>query len=242
MAPELPEAEYEQLENFEFRNQIPRLSKAVALGALIEKLTSPDVNLSPAPVKHADGSVRYPGLDNHGMGSIFEELVRRFNEENNEEAGEHWTPRDAVRLLFGRLTQTASWGLSALQSLTLGNAFDELSPDEQRSLRNLPARVYYGVNSDEAVALRLLGVPRTAAPALAMGLAVKADEPLHQVRGRLRAADVSEWTKAMGERGVSYHRVWSIMEGESETREPAHTRLGVALGGDGIRAEGVRCV
>ena len=87
------------LENFEFRNQIPRLSKADALGTLIEKLTSPDVNLSPAPVTHADGSVRYPGLDNHGMGSIFEELVRRFNEENNEEAGEHWTPRDAVRLM-----------------------------------------------------------------------------------------------------------------------------------------------
>ena len=87
------------LENFEFRNQIPRLSKADALGTLIEKLTSPDINLSPAPVKHADGSVRYPGLDNHGMGSIFEELVRRFNEENNEEAGEHWTPRDAVRLM-----------------------------------------------------------------------------------------------------------------------------------------------
>ncbi len=87
------------LENFEFRNQISRLSRADALGTLIEKLTSPDVNLSPAPVKHADGSVRYPGLDNHGMGSIFEELVRRFNEENNEEAGEHWTPRDAVRLM-----------------------------------------------------------------------------------------------------------------------------------------------
>ena len=87
------------LENFEFRNQIPRLSKADALGTLIEKLTSPDVNLSPAPVKNADGSVQHPGLDNHGMGSIFEELVRRFNEENNEEAGEHWTPRDAVRLM-----------------------------------------------------------------------------------------------------------------------------------------------
>ncbi len=75
------------LENFEFRNQIPRLSKADALGTLIEKLTSPDIDLSPA------------GLDNHGMGSIFEELVRKFNEENNEEAGEHWTPRDAVRLM-----------------------------------------------------------------------------------------------------------------------------------------------
>ena len=87
------------LDNFEFRNQIPRLSKADALGTLVEKLTSPDINLSPVPVKDADSSIRHPGLDNHGMGSIFEELVRRFNEENNEEAGEHWTPRDAVRLM-----------------------------------------------------------------------------------------------------------------------------------------------
>ena len=87
------------LDNFEFRNQIPRLSKADALGTLVEKLTSPDINLSPAPVLNTDGSVKHPGLDNHGMGSIFEELVRRFNEENNEEAGEHWTPRDAVTLM-----------------------------------------------------------------------------------------------------------------------------------------------
>ena len=91
------------LEHFEFHNQIPRLSKADALGTLIEKLTSPDVNLSPYPVKNADGSVKHPGLDNHGMGTIFEELVRRFNEENNEEAGEHWTPRDAVKLMANLL-------------------------------------------------------------------------------------------------------------------------------------------
>ena len=87
------------LENFEFRNQIPRLSKADALGTLIEKLLSSDINLSPNPVLHGDGSVKHPGLDNHGMGTVFEELVRRFNEDNNEEAGEHWTPRDAVKLM-----------------------------------------------------------------------------------------------------------------------------------------------
>ena len=87
------------LENFEFRNQIPRLSKADALGTLIEKLLSPDINLSPNPVMNGDGSIKHPGLDNHGMGTVFEELVRRFNEENNEEAGEHWTPRDAVKLM-----------------------------------------------------------------------------------------------------------------------------------------------
>ncbi len=89
----------EIIDNFEFRNQVPRLSRADALGSLIEKLTSPDVNLGPEPVLKPDGTVRHPGLDNHGMGTIFEELVRRFNEENNEEAGEHWTPRDAVKLM-----------------------------------------------------------------------------------------------------------------------------------------------
>ena len=87
------------LENFDFRHQIPRLSKADALGTLIEKFLSPNINLSPKPILNADGSVKLPGLDNHGMGTIFEELVRRFNEENNEEAGEHWTPRDVVQLM-----------------------------------------------------------------------------------------------------------------------------------------------
>ncbi|MGO9470492.1 MAG: N-6 DNA methylase [Isosphaeraceae bacterium] len=87
------------LDNFEFRNQIPRLSKADALGTLIEKFLDPAVNLSPNPVLGGNGSLKLPGLDNHSMGTIFEELVRRFNEENNEEAGEHWTPRDAVRLM-----------------------------------------------------------------------------------------------------------------------------------------------
>lgn len=83
----------EILDNFEFRNQIPRLTKADALGRLVEKFLDPDVDLSPKTPANPGG------LDNHGMGSVFEELVRRFNEENNEEAGEHWTPRDAVRLM-----------------------------------------------------------------------------------------------------------------------------------------------
>ena len=81
------------LKNFEFRNQIPRLSESDGLGQLIEKFLDKDVNFSPRAVGEL------PGLDNHSMGTVFEELVRRFNEENNEEAGEHWTPRDAVKLM-----------------------------------------------------------------------------------------------------------------------------------------------
>jgi type I restriction enzyme M protein len=87
------------LSNFEFRNTVPRLSKADALGTLIEKFLDPEINLGPNPVLNGNGSVKHPPMDNHAMGTVFEELVRKFNEENNEEAGEHWTPRDAVKLM-----------------------------------------------------------------------------------------------------------------------------------------------
>ncbi|CCO22317.1 type I restriction-modification system subunit M [Maridesulfovibrio hydrothermalis] len=89
----------EILDKFKFRNQIPTLVEADILGALIEKYLNPSINLSPKPVLDADGTEKLPGLDNHGMGTVFEELIRRFNEENNEEAGEHFTPRDVVKLM-----------------------------------------------------------------------------------------------------------------------------------------------
>jgi len=89
----------EILEKFKFRNQIPTLIESDILGSLIEKFMDPTINLSPNPVQDSDGNVILPGLDNHSMGTIFEELIRRFNEENNEEAGEHFTPRDVVKLM-----------------------------------------------------------------------------------------------------------------------------------------------
>ncbi len=89
----------EILDKFKFRNQIPTLVDADILGALIEKYLNPDINLSPKAVLDADGKEKIPGLDNHSMGTVFEELIRRFNEENNEEAGEHFTPRDVVKLM-----------------------------------------------------------------------------------------------------------------------------------------------
>ena len=89
------------LDKFKFRNQISTMVDANILGAIIEKFISPDINLSPNPIyKDEEKTIlKHPGLDNHGMGTIFEELIRKFNEENNEEAGEHWTPRDVVELM-----------------------------------------------------------------------------------------------------------------------------------------------
>ncbi|HPG58776.1 MAG TPA: class I SAM-dependent DNA methyltransferase [Candidatus Wallbacteria bacterium] len=89
----------EILEKFKFRNQITTLIDSDILGLIIEKFTNPAINLSPEPVRDEEGNVRLPALDNHSMGMIFEELIRRFNEENNEEAGEHFTPRDVVKLM-----------------------------------------------------------------------------------------------------------------------------------------------
>lgn len=89
------------LDKFKFRNQIDTMVDADILGAVIEKFTSSDINLSPNPIYKDETKtiLKHPGLDNHGMGTIFEELIRKFNEENNEEAGEHWTPRDVVELM-----------------------------------------------------------------------------------------------------------------------------------------------
>ena len=89
----------EILEKFRFRNQIPTLLENDILGSLIEKFLDSSINLGPDPIYASDGTVKLPGLDNHAMGTIFEELIRRFNEENNEEAGEHFTPRDVVKLM-----------------------------------------------------------------------------------------------------------------------------------------------
>lgn len=89
----------EILAKFKFRDQIQTLVDAHILGYLIGDFLDPEINLSPKPVRDEDGRIKLPSLDNHGMGTVFEELIRRFNEENNEEAGEHFTPRDVVTLM-----------------------------------------------------------------------------------------------------------------------------------------------
>lgn len=87
------------IDKFKLRNQIKTLSEADRLYLLIQKFVSKEINLSPEAVTNGAGMVIHEGLTNRGMGYVFEELIRRFNEENNEEAGEHFTPRDIVQLM-----------------------------------------------------------------------------------------------------------------------------------------------
>lgn len=87
------------IEKFKLRNQIQTLHENNRLYPLIQKFILKDINLSPEPVTNGAGTVIHEGLTNRGMGYVFEELIRRFNEENNEEAGEHFTPRDIIQLM-----------------------------------------------------------------------------------------------------------------------------------------------
>ncbi|KAB0577025.1 SAM-dependent DNA methyltransferase [Fusobacterium naviforme] len=90
----------EIINKFHFRDQIPRLSEQDRLGLLIEKFVDPSINLSSKPVLNEDGSEKLEALDNHTMGTLFEEVIRMFNEQTNvTDAGRHFTPRDIIELM-----------------------------------------------------------------------------------------------------------------------------------------------
>lgn len=111
--------------------------------------------------------------------------------------------------LFGKLAQTSSWGLNALLAIT----GSELSDEERGHISNLPSQVFYGVSTDEAVTLRLLGVPRRAASQLGRNLNLRKEESLPSIRQRLTALSDQEWTAAVGPAGSTYRKAWRIIDG-----------------------------
>ncbi|MCM0612176.1 SAM-dependent DNA methyltransferase [Marinobacter sediminum] len=89
---------HEIIERFELKSKIQHMAHKDVLLDVIEKFVSPKINLTPNDAIDPDG-YRLPALSNLGMGYVFEELIRKFNEENNEEAGEHFTPREVIELM-----------------------------------------------------------------------------------------------------------------------------------------------
>ncbi|WP_339697358.1 class I SAM-dependent DNA methyltransferase [uncultured Marixanthomonas sp.] len=88
----------EIIDKFKLRSQVRHMATKDVLLDVLEKFTSPDINLTPFEKEDPDGR-KLPALSNLGMGYVFEELIRKFNEENNEEAGEHFTPREVIDLM-----------------------------------------------------------------------------------------------------------------------------------------------
>lgn len=87
------------ISKFKFKNQLDTLEESNILFGVIERFCSPKVNFGIEDILDEKGNVIHKGLSNLGMGYVFEELIRKFNEENNEEAGEHFTPREIIELM-----------------------------------------------------------------------------------------------------------------------------------------------
>lgn len=88
----------EIVDKFKLRAQVSHMAEKDVLLEVLEKFTSPYINLTPNLGLDPDGR-KLPPLTHLGMGYVFEELIRKFNEENNEEAGEHFTPREVIDLM-----------------------------------------------------------------------------------------------------------------------------------------------
>jgi type I restriction enzyme M protein len=88
----------EIIEKFKLKSQVRHMATKDVLLDVLEKFTSPDINVTPFEKNDSNGR-KLPALTNLGMGYVFEELIRKFNEENNEEAGEHFTPREVIDLM-----------------------------------------------------------------------------------------------------------------------------------------------
>jgi hypothetical protein len=133
------------------------------------------------------------------------ELARKYFQKNGQTDVD--TITQCGKDLFGKLIQTASWGLGALLSIT-GSGL------EDAHIKNLPSEAFYGVNSDEAIVMRLLGIPRLAASSMARMYPPAENIPLPQIRTKLLSLQDSDWQKALGESGPIYKKVWRILEGE----------------------------
>jgi len=88
----------EIIEKFDLKGKARHMASKDVLLDVLEKFTSPRINLTPHDAEDPDGN-KLPALTNLGMGYVFEELIRKFNEDNNEEAGEHFTPREVIELM-----------------------------------------------------------------------------------------------------------------------------------------------
>ena len=162
--------------------------------------------------KGRDGDLLARIVKDWVAGASIPELADAYFTEENGSRTEAITR--ACRAVYGKLTLTASWGLAALQSLTAGDEVERMSAADRKTFQNMPSRIYYGVNSDKAIDLRLLGVPRNAAQPLAAHMQrVGMGAGLRATRDALTNMDDAAWGEALGTSGPTYKRAWRVLEG-----------------------------
>ncbi|MCX7842721.1 MAG: DEAD/DEAH box helicase [Clostridia bacterium] len=152
-------------------------------------------------------------------GHDIESIATKYFGGNSEKA-----LTDCCRAIFSKLLNTATWGLASLQKVpSIGADFDKLPPEEQLRLKNLPAMIYYGVNTDEAILMRINNVPRSIAASLGNKLKAASNNIYKvspsQAQKWLNELPESEWNSAVvtqkAVNGGDYKRIWKILNGEA---------------------------
>ena len=144
---------------------------------------------------------------------------RYFNDGNADPTS---SISQATRAIYRSLSMAGAWGLSALAQLPRsGIDFEALSPDDLALINSLPARLYHGVNTDDAVLMRMAGVPRSIATRLGerFGIQEGVQKSPAEARAFLRSLALDEWQAAApadaAMSGADYRSVWGQLSGES---------------------------
>lgn len=155
-------------------------------------------------------------------GQAIQDIARQFFQAGNDGAEDQTGAiTDACRAIYRNLVNTGAWGLSALSRLVHID-FESLSELERRRVNILPAMIYHGVNTEEAVLMRMNSVPRSVAGALGVEFrrtSGQSDSLLSasQARDFLRALDDSVWQRVRPANaalsGTDYKRVWELLSG-----------------------------
>ena len=157
-------------------------------------------------------------------GKGLEEIARKyFSRENNDESGLD-ALTNACRAIYRTIVNNGTWGVSALSQVS-GLDFDALSDADKRRVNALPAMIYHGVSSEDAVLMRMNSAPRSVAEALGnlyreMTGGNEERYSVGEARGFLKELDTADWDKVRPQgaplSGTGYQRVWEILSGETK--------------------------
>ena len=156
-------------------------------------------------------------------GRRLEAIARDYFQFDNDDEAATRALTDACKAIYRNIANNGTWGLSALSRVS-GIDFDALSESDKRRINSLPAMIYHGVRSEDAVLMRMNSVPRSAAEELGNLYrgATGGDEQRYSVgkaRGFLRSLQSEDWNKIIPDgaqlTGTGYKRVWQVLSGEA---------------------------
>ena len=156
-------------------------------------------------------------------GRNIHDIARTYFQRNKDDDFGTGALTDACRAIYRTIANNATWGVSALSRVS-GIDFDALSDAERRRINALPAMIYHGVRTEDAVLMRMNSAPRTIAEELGnLYRDVTADSDTRysvaEARRFLTALHDSDWEHVRPEEaplsGAGYKRVWQVLSGET---------------------------